>query len=470
MAEKILENLKINIKYGVLSHLLVFLFGVVRSLAVPLMLGIIDFGYWQTYLLYVGFVGVLCFGFNDGIYLRFGGVDIVKMPWLKLRGAIAIYATLLFCISLIFAFSSVCYGSAESAGSLISVYLAANIFLSGLVSFYVILFQITNQMKLYSKYLLIDKAFFLGVLLAFYFGNFDLAFSDLMILDCIGKFVVAATATIQSRNFIFGPVSLRGVWLEFTNNIRAGIKLTTANLLAMLMIHQSRIAVEIFYPIEDFSVFAFGISLTNLALLFILGVSAALYPVLKKQDVTEYPNLYSGQSEIVTFLMVTLIFTYYPIYYLIENWMLDFSRVLDYFFLLMVASLLQIKLNLTIYTFNKALRRESNILKGNIQCLCVMFVFMSVLVFFNAGVEMLALLLVGALVFRVYVADIQLQKNFRVNGLGGGLLELVFLMTFILLEFFTTQVLSFVVLLAGYAVYVYQSRKKFVVWRSKLGY
>ena len=125
-------------KYGVLSHFLVFLFGVVRSFVVPLMLGIVEFGYWQTYLLYVGFVGVFCFGFNDGIYLRFGGVDAKNMPQLKLRGAITIYVILLFCVSLAFALSSLCYSSTESVKSSIAMYWAANIFLSGLVSFYVI--------------------------------------------------------------------------------------------------------------------------------------------------------------------------------------------------------------------------------------------------------------------------------------------------------------------------------------------
>ena len=93
--------------------------------------------------------------------------------------------------------------------------------------------------------------------------------------------------------------------------------------------------------------------------------------------------------------------------------MSDFEDVLNYFCFLMVASLLQAKLNLTIYTFNKALRRESDILRGNIQCLLLILIVTSIFVFINVDVSVLALVLAIALAFRVYWADVELKKKLR---------------------------------------------------------
>ena len=108
-------------------------------------------------------------------------------------------------------------------------------------------------------------------------------------------------------------------------------------------------------------------------------------------------------------------------------------------------------------------------MRGNIQCLLLILIVTSIFVFINVDVSVLALVLI-ALAFRVYWADVELKKKLRVNWKGRDLIEIVFLTTFVLLEFFTNQIFSFVVLLAGYVAYVYRSRHKFGIWRAKLGY
>lgn len=47
--------------------------GLVTSLLLPKILGIEHFGYWQYFFLCSSYVGLLHFGFSDGIYLALGG-------------------------------------------------------------------------------------------------------------------------------------------------------------------------------------------------------------------------------------------------------------------------------------------------------------------------------------------------------------------------------------------------------------
>ena len=39
------------------------------------LIGVEKYGYWQLYLFYTSYVGFFQLGWNDGIYLRYGGED-----------------------------------------------------------------------------------------------------------------------------------------------------------------------------------------------------------------------------------------------------------------------------------------------------------------------------------------------------------------------------------------------------------
>ena len=49
--------------------------GFVLNLVVPKFIDEYQYSYWQTYLLYVGYVGVLHFGLLDGLVLRYSQYD-----------------------------------------------------------------------------------------------------------------------------------------------------------------------------------------------------------------------------------------------------------------------------------------------------------------------------------------------------------------------------------------------------------
>jgi hypothetical protein len=56
-------------------NILVFISGIINAFIIPKYLSISDYSSYKTYLLCVGFIGVLHFGFVDGINLYFGGKD-----------------------------------------------------------------------------------------------------------------------------------------------------------------------------------------------------------------------------------------------------------------------------------------------------------------------------------------------------------------------------------------------------------
>ena len=59
--------------WAVISQAISMLAGVVMSLILPKFMTVEDFGFWQLFLLYASYVGLLHLGAGDGIYLNLGG-------------------------------------------------------------------------------------------------------------------------------------------------------------------------------------------------------------------------------------------------------------------------------------------------------------------------------------------------------------------------------------------------------------
>ena len=67
------------------------------SFFLPLFISVEDYGYWQLFVLYVGYVGFFAFGFNDGIHLNYATCSYDKKTAAKFRT----FKSLLFAMSAI---------------------------------------------------------------------------------------------------------------------------------------------------------------------------------------------------------------------------------------------------------------------------------------------------------------------------------------------------------------------------------
>ena len=458
-----MKNNLSNFKYSIISQAIVILFGIIRALLIPILLSVTEFGYWQIYLLYAGFVGIFTFGFNDGIYLRYGSKHQHELPWGKLRGAFSFYLLLLFTISLILILVLELLSSNSNKVTAF-IYVIVNVGLMGASSLFLFLFQTTNQIKKYSIYLLVDKLVFIILLfLAFSYSNVN--YELLMIIDCFSKFILVVAMTLNCRRDLFGVVAgFRASYQEFNKNICVGIKLMLANLASMLVMNMSRFFVEKFYTLEEFSTFSFGISLTNIFLMAMNGVAVALYPFLKRISEENYNKVYSELSDATALFLFVALFAYYPIYYLIWVKLTDYAEVLTYFNVLYVVALLQIKMNVVINTFYKVLRKEKALLKANVVCVAIGFSLSSLVVFFDETLELMALALAATIIFRVYRSDFFICNILKDYKFEKFILELAVFGSFILATKYLPIACSFSLLVLFTIVYFYIHKNKLEEW------
>lgn len=354
-----------NLRVSVISQFLSIALGLIRATIIPFYLGVTEFGYWQIYVLYVGLIGILSLGYIDGIYLNYGNFSAADLPLNRLRSSLLIYVAVMLIITLVlYFFIDILVFDVFKKSAL--YYSLVNIVLIGLTSYIYIVLQVTNQIATYSKYVVIDKLFFILFLpLLFIFGYFS--FQSLMVLDIVSRFLLLLFLLFNFKVYFFGAVdSFYSGVREYLTNINDGIKLMIANMAGMIILVIGRIYVESNFSIEDFSVYSFGISITNLFLIAIGSIGVVLYPTIKRIEFSRYKILFDGMNQIAGALLFSALLFFYPTYYFVSEYMIEYAKVLPFLNLLFIICALEGKMQIVLNTFYKCMRRERAMIKANI--------------------------------------------------------------------------------------------------------
>ena len=194
-----------NIKYSSISQIINMLLGVARVLLIPFLMDLASFGYWQVYVLYCGLAGLFSFGYTDGIYLKYGDKNIDELPLKQIRASIVFYFLSLI-ISVVILALCIFNLDLGSQKLVALMWVLPNIAIICVVGYFSIIFQVTNQIVSYSKYLIIDKLlFFIGLLLYVQFGEVE--FIGLIYLDVASRAILLFVLIINYYQYLFGDKS-----------------------------------------------------------------------------------------------------------------------------------------------------------------------------------------------------------------------------------------------------------------------
>ncbi|MDX7872778.1 lipopolysaccharide biosynthesis protein [Aeromonas caviae] len=452
-----MSNLLKNFKLSFFSQAIAILIGVMRATIIPLYLGLADFGYWQVYVLYLGLIGILSLGYLDGIYLNCGGLSESDINFNEFRSAGVIYLFVsVFFILLLYLIID--HTVLDESKRITLLYLLPNVILVGLTSYYLIVFQITNQIYKYSRYLIIDKILFI-LSLPLLIVTEQLSFQSLIILDIISRCVLLLLLVLKYNYYIFGNIDdLKIGLIFFVKNIGDGSKLLLANMAGMILLVLGRLYVENNFSIAEFSVYAFGISVTNILLMAVGSVSVVLYPVLKNMSHSECLRFFSKSNNLINAFFVLALLLYFPACFIVANYMLEYVGVLPYLSLLFVICLLQCKMQVLLNTYYKVLRKERRMLIDNISTIiiaCMLLYFVDI--YYNtiyAVVFSLTIAMLGRTVF----SEIHLRKCLKLN-LRPVIFNVLLAVAFIVITGFCGEAVSFGLYVTFSLIFIFMNYK-----------
>lgn len=430
-----------------------FVASLVTSFVVPKLLGVSEFGYWQLFMFYTTYVGFFHFGLNDGVYLLLGGkkrdeVDKRSVNSQFLFGLIyqAIISLSILFISLIFI----------SDGGRQFVWMSTAVFLLlyNVTYFFGSLFQAMNETKLFSLSTVVDRFTFLILLFVLLLNRVN-KFEYYVACFAISKTVSMVFCLYHAKDFLkSGRYPLSTAAGMSLSSIRVGSKLMFANIADMLILGATRFFIDCRWGIEVFGEVSFSLSMVTFFISFVSQASMVLFPTLRLRGNEVLSRLYQEMRGAMLVLFPALYALYFPMVWLIGNWLPQYEGSLHYFALLLPICVFNTKMDLSCTTYLKVLREEKLLLKLNIATVVISASLSFVGVYAFHSVDIALLGSVGAIIGRACLSERIIDRKMRVSHTSMMIGEVALTFMFIVIALRLERILGLSVYIACYFAYL----------------
>lgn len=448
-----LRTILTNFSYVIVSNLLTVLVSSIVVLILPKIMGVEEYGYWQLYIFYLSYVGFLHFGWIDGIYLRYGGLDyneLEKDTFFSQFMLLLIYLTVLSCILLI----GISIFVQNSASKFVYTLLILTMWFTNLRFLFIYILQMTNRLKASSYVIGGDRLLYFILLLSFIIlGLRD--FRVMVYADLIGRIASLGYAMYLCKDIVLSPfyrfkLDLKEAFL----NISVGINLMLSNIASMLIIGAVRMGIQRVWDIATFGKVSLTLSISNLMMTFINAVGLVIFPLLKRTKEESLPRIYNSLRNILMLLMFGILLLYYPLRMMLDNWLPTYHDSLVFMALIFPMSVYEGKMALLINTYLKALRMERQIFKINFFVMFCSFLTTLFLAVLLRNLPLTVLSIVFLLAFRSIIAELILAQKLNLNVKKDILTELSLTFIFVVSSWFFSVYLAGIIYCSIYISYI----------------
>lgn len=442
------------------------LLGFVLSLIIPKILSVSEYGYWQLFVFYAGYVGFFHFGLNDGLYLINGG-ETRKTIDKKSIGSqfcfiIALESIVAISIALI-AF----FGSSEIERKFILIATAVYLFFNNITLFLGYLFQALNETKLFSYSIAINNLVLLPVFAVLAAADVH----DFRIYICFyigAKFISFIFCAIKGRELISsGKYPFKKSIQESIKSIRVGSKLLIANLSSMLLIGSLQFFIDYHWGIETFGELSFALSLVALFQIFATQASMVLFPALR-QTKTHEITLFFSIASITLGLFLPIVFAFYsPMSIVLSLWLPQYNESFTLFGLLLPICLFESRMDLIGVTYLKVLRKEGLYLKINCIASLISIGCVAISVFIFESITYAVISVVLIIACRSLFAEHLIRKTIKAPSdnmaLYTSIISVIFITTNLLSS---SMMITFFVSLLTYLIFMISQRKQLTILKT----
>ena len=452
MNEKTKSILK-NFNYTVTANFLVLGISVILNLVVPKYLNVTEYGFWQLYIFFSGYVAFFHFGWIDGIYLKIGGEEYQNLN----KSSLGTQFYYLFILQLILATALLIYVFffiSDINRKIILGATACTLVITNIKSLILFIFQSTNRIKEYAQLSRNDRYFYLvGAVCYLLLGG--RSFVILIVLDVLSKLIITLWGCSRIKDIIFCKrEKLSTIILEIKDNIKIGSNLMLGHIASMLILGVSRFFVEDNWNIEMFGKLSFSLSISSMFMLFIGAISVVLYPTLRRENQENLPNLYIHIRELLVPLTLSLLVFFYPLRVILEWWLPTFNESMFFMGILFPIVVYEGRTSLLINTYLKTIRQEKIILVSNLITLLVSTLLSLISVYMFNNIYLTVISITISLAFRCIIAEIMLTKRLKIKTGVNNVMESILILTFIVCNLFFENTISLYIYISLFIVYI----------------
>ncbi len=440
-----------NVFLSVLAQIISVTISFVTTLIVPKFIDEYQYSYWQTYVLYVGYVGVLHFGLLDGLVLRYSKYDYEELDKPRLRSqfiVLLIFTSVITGLVAIISLSVLNYPN-----KIIFLLVAVGIISKNIVTYSSYMFQITNRINKY-VFLTIAQRLTYGVcvvvLLLLRVNNFYWY----CMADLLGDAVGFTIGAIFNRGLFLGKsISVKETFSELKLNASSGIILMMANWSSMLMIGSAKMLIQWRWDELLFGKIAFAFSISNIFLIFVSAISVVMFPSLQRIDPDKLPDLYKTVRGMLSPLLFFMMIFYFIGYWILNLWLPKYSESLVYLGILLPIIIYSSKVSLLTNNYLKVYRKEKLMLLANGISIAVCITLFVLCTYVFNNITALLACVVFTIMFNSILSEIFVLKTIHVKIIKEFIVETVMTVGFILCASLLSLWIGLAVYCGVFAVY-----------------
>ena len=332
------------------ANLINLVISLVNGFVLPKYLSIECYALIKTYTLYSTYAGFFHLGYLDGMYLKYGGRDMMSVSSDEYGTDFwnVIFMQIIVCIGVLFV-GFICHDFVIKA-------FAVGLLLRNICSCFQMFFQATGEFKLYSSALNYGTilSFVISLFLVFVYktDNAELyigaqVFASLAVSIYLGLL-------LNSRMGYLNKISFSKH--AFRENIAQGFVLMIGNFSNNLFTSIDRWLVKILMTTFHFAAYSFAVSIDSLITVFITPLYVTLYNAFCKNHAASHIINIKRMVLMWGFVIITFA---YPAKFVIENYLPKYNDSLPLVFILFATQVFYAVIKGVYVNYFKALRKQN---------------------------------------------------------------------------------------------------------------
>lgn len=347
------------------SNVLSLAVSLITSFVLPIFISVEDYGYWQLFVLYAGYVGFFAFGFNDGVHLNYATNSYNSETASKFRTfknlllVISSFETVTLLFFLVVFFGPN-YGKFYTL--LFTILNIIPVLINGLFTY---MNQATMRFKQYAWGNMLDKVVFAILMLILLSLGFK-SYIYYVAAYTISRYLVIIYHFFSSHLVFSEKAStIKELKPEILHNFTSGFALMVATILNSSIIVGSRLLIENRFGIVEFGAFSFAFHTLVLASQFITAIASVFYPIMKRCNSNELENAYKVFDKASSLFVIVLLASYYFAAIIISIVYKKYVSILDYYMFVYPLFIFECKSNLLIINYYKVVEKPVSLVIRN---------------------------------------------------------------------------------------------------------
>ena len=293
---------------------------VIIGLVMPLCVSVETYAGYRTYTLYISYVSLFHLGLVNGVALRYGQMDYVRLPYGLFRGFTRVLMLMeLGFVLVLFAAATFCIGYSQMTPV---HFVIVNLFAANLRNYYTTVDRFSGRFRMDAIVLILyDTALLtgLGILMSRRPENVQ---SVLFFITLLNLALTGCMACLN-REITFGRPAVCSA-AELSETIRRGSYVMTGEIIGALVLGIDSIFVQIVFDARHFSEYSFAVYIITAACTALSACDNLIFPALKRLAPDSLRESYRkllrraflgcGVMLIPVFLCAPLIRRFLPVY------------------------------------------------------------------------------------------------------------------------------------------------------------